>query len=310
MTPEEIKSTLAYNCRDLPSEAMTEAIAQREAMTPILLAELERLAEDPQSIIDQPPPYRFHIFAMFLLAQLREPRALAPILKVCHFPADDLETLFGDLFTEDMGSILASVCQGDISSIKRFIENNELDEFSRAAGLDALITLYAEGALQRDTLVDYLRDISRKLPHESLFWRQWAIAADEIYPEELMPEVRAAYDAGLVDPGFIGLDDFESTVLRGRETAFADLRRVHHYVTDAVQSLEDCRCFCDTEETLLVDEEDLEILKAGARTLRVVLPQMLQQTRVPYSREAPKVGRNDPCPCGSGQKYKKCCMVV
>ena len=24
------------------------------------------------------------------------------------------------------------------------------------------------------------------------------------------------------------------------------------------------------------------------------------------AREAPRVGRNDPCPCGSGQKYKKC----
>ncbi len=23
-------------------------------------------------------------------------------------------------------------------------------------------------------------------------------------------------------------------------------------------------------------------------------------------REGPKVGRNDPCPCGSGKKYKKC----
>ena len=23
--------------------------------------------------------------------------------------------------------------------------------------------------------------------------------------------------------------------------------------------------------------------------------------------EADKVGRNDPCPCGSGKKYKKCC---
>jgi preprotein translocase subunit SecA len=23
-------------------------------------------------------------------------------------------------------------------------------------------------------------------------------------------------------------------------------------------------------------------------------------------REMPKVGRNDPCPCGSGKKYKKC----
>jgi len=23
-------------------------------------------------------------------------------------------------------------------------------------------------------------------------------------------------------------------------------------------------------------------------------------------RDEPKVGRNDPCPCGSGKKYKKC----
>jgi len=27
----------------------------------------------------------------------------------------------------------------------------------------------------------------------------------------------------------------------------------------------------------------------------------------PYVRMQPKVGRNDPCPCGSGKKYKKCC---
>jgi len=27
----------------------------------------------------------------------------------------------------------------------------------------------------------------------------------------------------------------------------------------------------------------------------------------PVRRDAPKVGRNDPCPCGSGKKYKKCC---
>ncbi len=25
------------------------------------------------------------------------------------------------------------------------------------------------------------------------------------------------------------------------------------------------------------------------------------------TRSAPKVGRNDPCPCGSGKKYKQCC---
>ena len=27
----------------------------------------------------------------------------------------------------------------------------------------------------------------------------------------------------------------------------------------------------------------------------------------PVVRDAPRVGRNDPCPCNSGKKYKKCC---
>jgi preprotein translocase subunit SecA len=31
------------------------------------------------------------------------------------------------------------------------------------------------------------------------------------------------------------------------------------------------------------------------------------QPAAPVRRDGPKVGRNDPCPCGSGRKYKKCC---
>ena len=30
-------------------------------------------------------------------------------------------------------------------------------------------------------------------------------------------------------------------------------------------------------------------------------------TQQPFVRQNPKIGRNDPCPCGSGKKYKKCC---
>ena len=29
----------------------------------------------------------------------------------------------------------------------------------------------------------------------------------------------------------------------------------------------------------------------------------------PVRRDHPKIGRNDPCPCGSGKKYKKCCAT-
>lgn len=32
-----------------------------------------------------------------------------------------------------------------------------------------------------------------------------------------------------------------------------------------------------------------------------------QQPHQPFRREFPKTGRNEPCPCGSGLKYKRCC---
>jgi len=33
-----------------------------------------------------------------------------------------------------------------------------------------------------------------------------------------------------------------------------------------------------------------------------------ESSAAPIRRSEPRVGRNDPCPCGSGKKYKKCCL--
>lgn len=35
--------------------------------------------------------------------------------------------------------------------------------------------------------------------------------------------------------------------------------------------------------------------------------QAFEEVRKPFVREGPRIGRNDPCPCGSGRKFKKCC---
>lgn len=34
----------------------------------------------------------------------------------------------------------------------------------------------------------------------------------------------------------------------------------------------------------------------------------LAPVSAPVRHEAPRIGRNDPCPCGSGKKYKRCCL--
>lgn len=37
-------------------------------------------------------------------------------------------------------------------------------------------------------------------------------------------------------------------------------------------------------------------------------PRMGNSDSITVAYESPKIGRNEPCPCGSGKKYKKCCM--
>jgi preprotein translocase subunit SecA len=38
-----------------------------------------------------------------------------------------------------------------------------------------------------------------------------------------------------------------------------------------------------------------------------VVDQAIKEAATPIKRDAPKVGRNEPCPCGSGKKFKNCC---
>ena len=63
-----------------------------------------------------------------------------------------------------------------------------------------------------------------------------------------------------------------------------------------------------------LDRLDAETL-AGFRemvpaTVRMIYGYWQTVRNIPGTqrREAPKVGRNDPCPCGSGRKFKQCCM--
>ena len=46
-------------------------------------------------------------------------------------------------------------------------------------------------------------------------------------------------------------------------------------------------------ETILTEDKRKELYKTERSSKTII--------------KAPKVGRNDPCPCGSGKKYKKCC---
>lgn len=49
-------------------------------------------------------------------------------------------------------------------------------------------------------------------------------------------------------------------------------------------------------------------LGAYVRALRTSFADAASGKPRPITRPGSRIGRNDPCPCGSGKKYKKCCM--
>ena len=55
------------------------------------------------------------------------------------------------------------------------------------------------------------------------------------------------------------------------------------------------------------DQEHLETARFTREDGRWVYDGVVAAEGHTVRREAPKVGRNDPCPCGSGKNYKKCC---
>jgi uncharacterized protein len=59
-------------------------------------------------------------------------------------------------------------------------------------------------------------------------------------------------------------------------------------------------------ETEVMEQQEL-IEPAVRRLFQYYLAQR-RQAEAPFVREDKKIGRNDPCPCGSGRKYKRCCL--
>lgn len=309
MNIEFIKEQLEVVSPRFPRGAVRAAIEQQEAITPWLLEQLNACADDPEALAKEPRRMS-HLYAMYLLAQFREPAAYPLLIKLFSTPGKISLEITGDLVTDDLCRILASVCAGDLEPIKGLIETSSVNEYVRGTALRTLPILVCEGQLARDEAVAYLATLFRgKFEREyDSFWTSLALVAYELYPEELIEDIEQAYEDELIDTWFIGLHDFKQHLARGKEAALEETRqREPGLIDDTVAEMEHWRCFkldaAEREAPRFPDQR-----KARARQEQASLGAKAPQPVRPSSpAKSVKVGRNDPCPCGSGKKYKKCC---
>lgn len=101
------------------------AVAQKAKIIPELLDILDYTCTNAEDLAEQ-EDYFAHIYAMFLLAQFREPRAYSKIFELVKKPGDIPHHLLDDVITGDLSRLLVSVCDGDTELIEQLIEDDIL----------------------------------------------------------------------------------------------------------------------------------------------------------------------------------------
>jgi hypothetical protein len=272
----------------IPVEAIRAATADRTIVAPLLLEAIDRC--EPTSEVEENGLF----IAFHLLGQWRERSAYRTLARFLRRP--DVELILGDATTETSHRVMASVFDGDPRPIYDIIRDPAADEFVRSRIFDTLVILVFRGELDRTAVADFLRSAFDDLqPQEqSAVWDGWQGAVALLALIELEPLVREAFRRGLIDETLTRLKDFEDDLRRGCSDRPLQPWRREEYepfgdVTDELSNWAGFK-----------PKQHRDQIASGRRPN----PWPAMPARNPFRN----VGRNDPCPCGSGKKFKKCCI--
>ncbi|MBF0609692.1 MAG: SEC-C domain-containing protein, partial [Magnetococcales bacterium] len=99
---------------------------------------------------------------------------------------------------------------------------------------------------------------------------------------------------------------FEGLLNRIKQETVAILARVEVNQPDEMERLEEERALHQNKRMTLNHPES----DHWGGDAPPPLPTEEGGSQEPFRRDGDKVGRNSPCPCGSGKKYKQCCGVI
>lgn len=307
-----------------PLVPLLALMGRREEITPRLLQEIglspSQIEQRDRS--ENSPQFSnwMHITALYLLAHFKEPRAYQPLVR---FLAEDsllAMELLDDIVTEDLSALLARTYDGsDLAPLKAIIEDNTAACYVRDACIKAMHGMALLGKLERADVVAYFTRMLDELRDEVNIDLADCIvlAAAGLREPALLPKIARWFEDDLVDSMFLSAEDIKNEYESPLEDIEQEVLRTDHF-NDLAEYLSSWSWFSESDPDEIggdelddledLDDLDLDALEAVLdRIRRRDFPEALQ-LEATYVRTQPKVGRNEPCPCGSGKKYKKCCL--
>lgn len=282
---------ITYHANKYPKEAVEIIIQNKEQAVPYLREAIEFAIQEKDDIDDN---YDLYFYAFYLLAELQDKEVFPKMIELASLPEEVLEILFGDAVT-DLEDVLYNTYNGDIGLLEQAVLDLHTYDYVKSAVLSVLGQLYLDGELEKNRWKEFILKIiygDEKLGEYMYTELAWIICGCHLV--EMLPDVQALYDKGLVEEMSIG--DYDSCVdemFRYKDKQF-------------------CRPSVNTEERIRqwLIFKDEQTPKQTPKMSDKALKEFTKKIRQEAYEKGKKIdiGRNDPCPCGSGKKYKHCCL--
>jgi hypothetical protein len=273
-----------------PESDGRQVVANYDHFRPALL-QMVRGVLDPQVKRDLAAErYNFmgYAAAIHILAGARDQALLPLLLRVITDP--DLASFH--LRHEnwlDMPRILATAAQQDFSPVASLAAWPPLPRASRGLILKTLVYLFLWNNTTRESVVQVLRQtFEAGIPASDL--NLWDVVLDvcfTVHPQEVMGYLRRQMAEAVCRELGVSRADVENVNMVPKGKVVADARALS---AGPIRGWED----------FVGLVRDAGSAREEKGTVKKVEP----------VHAAPKAGRNDPCPCGSGRKFKKCCGAM
>ena len=239
----------------------------------------------------------FVIHAIYLLGELKSAKSIESIFNVLKQSKEYLDLYFGDFLTSAIWEPIYKIANHNLEACKQFMFEPGVNTYSRTVFTDMVEQVAYHQPDRRSEVIQWFKEVI-------LFFLNSDIEDNVIDSQvvgllicnilhlkakELKPEIEKLFDKGIVAQGICGV--WSEVNKAFEETSRYDKKRKILSIVERYQEITSTWAgYNDDESDFSSDYKS-----------------HLESSILPV-RVEPKIGRNDPCPCGSGKKYKKCCL--
>ncbi len=255
----------------------------------------------------------FPLHALFLIGEIGDERSLPVVLDMLRQKPECLEFYFGDHITETIWEIILKVGFQKINLLEQFILEGNYYEYARSAVTSAMIQIALHFPDKKEEIINWykssLQFFLENKDNDSLIDTGFISSMISDLVDLRVPELESLleelYRENLIEEYYVGtLEDIKHELRFGmvspshKKEICSIFDRYDYILTDWVSYKVDDELDEDDFDDDLEDDLDVGDWDDEGDTVRGVTK--------PIVRLEPKIGRNDPCSCGSGKKYKKC----